>query len=95
MISALFSKEDLRQIAAKGIDPKVIENQIENFKKGFPYINLDRPPSSATASRLSAYATPRSSPTTTTPTQKNTKFLSSSRHQGCQQDVQRTVRVYG
>ncbi len=43
MISALFSKEDLKQIAAKGIDPKVIENQIENFKKGFPYINLDRP----------------------------------------------------
>ena len=39
----MLSKEDLKQIAAKGIDPKVIDAQIENFRKGFPYINLDRP----------------------------------------------------
>jgi hypothetical protein len=43
MISTVFSKEDLKQISSKGIDPKIIEIQIENFKNGFPYINLDRP----------------------------------------------------
>jgi len=43
MISSIFSREDLKQIASKGIDPKTIENQIENFRKGFPFINLDRP----------------------------------------------------
>jgi hypothetical protein len=43
MISSIFSKDDQKQIAAKGIDPKVIEAQIENFRRGFPFINLDRP----------------------------------------------------
>lgn len=43
MISSIFSKDDLKQIAGKGIDPKVIETQIDNFRKGFPFINLDRP----------------------------------------------------
>ncbi|MBK7172955.1 MAG: DUF4301 family protein [Bacteroidales bacterium] len=43
MISSIFSKDDLKQIAAKGIDPKVIEAQIDNFRRGFPFINLDRP----------------------------------------------------
>lgn len=39
----MFTKEDLKQLQSKGIDPKVAEAQIENFKKGFPFINLDRP----------------------------------------------------
>lgn len=39
----MFTKEDLKQLQLKGIDPKTVENQIDNFKKGFPSINLDRP----------------------------------------------------
>lgn len=43
MISSIFSKDDLKQMASKGIDPRVTEIQIDNFRRGFPYINLDRP----------------------------------------------------
>ncbi len=43
MITSMLSKEDLKQIAAKGIDPNVIALQIDNFRHGFPFINLDRP----------------------------------------------------
>lgn len=39
----MFTKEDLKQLQLKGIDPKTVENQIDNFRKGFPPINLDRP----------------------------------------------------
>lgn len=36
----MFTQNDLRQFLAKGIDPKVIEQQIENFKTGFPFVEL-------------------------------------------------------
>ena len=39
----MFTKDDLKQLQSRGSDPKVVELQIENFRKGFPYINLDRP----------------------------------------------------
>ncbi len=39
----MFTKEDLKQLQGRGSDPKVVENQLDNFKKGFPFINLDRP----------------------------------------------------
>ena len=39
----MFTKEDLKQLQSRGSDPKVVEAQIDNFKRGFPYINLDRP----------------------------------------------------
>jgi len=39
----MFSKEDLNQIHSKGIDKQQIDNQIENFKKGFPGIVLTGP----------------------------------------------------
>jgi hypothetical protein len=39
----MLTKEDLKLLQSKGIDPKAIDIQIENFKKGFPYINLVRP----------------------------------------------------
>ncbi len=39
----MFTKEDLKQLQSRGSDIKVVEAQIENFKRGFPYINLDRP----------------------------------------------------
>ena len=41
--SRMFTKDDLKQLQSRGSDPKVVELQIENFRKGFPYINLDRP----------------------------------------------------
>lgn len=36
----MFTPKDLEQIATKGISIPVIEQQIETFKKGFPFINL-------------------------------------------------------
>lgn len=39
----MFTKDDLRQLQLKGIDIKTVENQIDNFRRGFPPINLDRP----------------------------------------------------
>ena len=39
----MFTKEDLKQLQSRGSDPKVVEAQIDNFKKGFPFIDLDRP----------------------------------------------------
>lgn len=39
----MFTNDDLRQFQTKGIDIKVIEKQIENFKAGFPYIQLAAP----------------------------------------------------
>jgi hypothetical protein len=39
----MFTKDDLKQLQSRGSDPKVVETQIDNFRRGFPYINLDRP----------------------------------------------------
>lgn len=39
----MFTQNDLKQFQAKGIDIKTIEQQIENFKKGFPFIELVAP----------------------------------------------------
>ncbi|MCK5078635.1 MAG: DUF4301 family protein [Bacteroidales bacterium] len=36
----MFTAEDLKQFEKKNISPKNIEQQIENFRNGFPYINL-------------------------------------------------------
>jgi len=36
----MFSANDLKLFQSKGIDVKVIEQQLENFKKGFPFIDL-------------------------------------------------------
>jgi len=42
-VKNMFTKDDLKQLQSHGIDPKTAELQINNFVKGFPYINLDRP----------------------------------------------------
>jgi len=42
----MFTDKDLKQIEAKGIELPVIHKQIENFRIGFPYINLIRPATS-------------------------------------------------
>ena len=39
----MFTKDDLKQLQSRGSDLKVVENQIDNFRRGFPFINLDRP----------------------------------------------------
>ena len=36
-----FSKEDLAQIEAKGMTVNTVEEQLECFKKGFPYLKLE------------------------------------------------------
>lgn len=39
----MFTQNDLRQFQSKGIDIKVIEQQIDNFKSGFPFVELVSP----------------------------------------------------
>lgn len=39
----MFTEKDLQQIHAKGIEPRIVEEQIENFKNGFPFIQLAEP----------------------------------------------------
>ena len=36
----MFTKEDITQMAAKGIEPEQVLNQINSFKSGFPYTQL-------------------------------------------------------
>ena len=36
----MLSKKDLAQLSKKGISEIDFENQLENFQKGFPYMNL-------------------------------------------------------
>ncbi len=38
--AAMFIPEDISQINARGSQPEVIEQQIENFKTGFPFLKL-------------------------------------------------------
>jgi len=38
----MFTKDDLKQLQSRGSDIKVVEAQLDNFKRGFPFINLDR-----------------------------------------------------
>jgi len=39
----MFSDKDLTQMQSKGINPSTVEKQIENFKKGFPFMQLAAP----------------------------------------------------
>lgn len=41
----MFNPNDIKLFQSKGIDVKTIEQQIENFKKGFPFIDLVEPAS--------------------------------------------------
>ena len=38
----MFNSEDLRQIAAHGLSVESVEQQIENFKRGFPFLKVVR-----------------------------------------------------
>lgn len=39
----MFTEKDISQMKKMGINPLVAEKQLESFKKGFPFINLQRP----------------------------------------------------
>lgn len=39
----MFTANDLKLFQSKGIDVKIIDQQVENFKRGFPFINLIEP----------------------------------------------------
>lgn len=39
-MTVMFTKEDLLQIAAHGLTPEAVERQIENFRRGFPFLNV-------------------------------------------------------
>ena len=39
----MLSEKDLKQIAQKGITPEQIENQLNEFKTGFPFLKLETP----------------------------------------------------
>jgi len=39
----MFTEKDLEQIKSKGISPETVEQQIERFKTGFPFIRLAAP----------------------------------------------------
>lgn len=39
----MFSTDQEEYIKSRGSDPRTIENQIQDFKSGFPFLNLDRP----------------------------------------------------
>ncbi|WP_341227592.1 DUF4301 family protein [uncultured Arcticibacterium sp.] len=38
----MFSEKDLSQIAKRGSDLKIVEEQIENFKNGFPFLKVKK-----------------------------------------------------
>lgn len=38
----MFTSEDLRQIKDHGLTPEAVERQIENFRRGFPYLKVVR-----------------------------------------------------
>ncbi len=39
----MFTDKDLKQLKEKGIEISTVEKQLENFKKGFPYVRLAAP----------------------------------------------------
>ncbi len=43
----MFTEKDLNQIKARGITPEAVEQQIENFRRGFPFLGIVRAASPA------------------------------------------------
>ncbi len=43
----MFNEKDLQQIAAHGLTPEAVEHQIENFRRGFPFLGIVRAASPA------------------------------------------------
>ena len=40
-----FSSEDLTQLKGRNISIAIVENQLERFRTGFPYLKIDSPAS--------------------------------------------------
>ncbi len=38
----MFTEQDLARFAARGIDRERVEEQVMNFRTGFPYLKIDR-----------------------------------------------------
>ncbi len=49
---AMLSKEDLKQIAGKGMTEAQVNAQLEQFKTGFPYLRLEAAQVSAVRCRF-------------------------------------------
>ena len=58
----MFTEQDLKQIAAHGLTVEAVERQIENFRRGFPSLQVVNAASPAdgivvlTAEQAAAYA---------------------------------------
>ena len=51
-LHTMFSKEDLAQLHARGISQGDAEQQVENFRKGFPFLRVVRPATPGKGIRL-------------------------------------------
>lgn len=51
-MNTTFSQADLRQIADHGVTPEMVETQIENFRRGFPFLPVVRAASSGDGVRV-------------------------------------------
>ena len=38
----MFTQQDLQQIEKHGLIPEAVELQLENFRRGFPFLNVVR-----------------------------------------------------
>ena len=52
----MFNETDLQQIAAHGLTPEAVERQIENFRRGFPFLQVVRAASPADGIRVASPA---------------------------------------
>ena len=43
MITDMFKKEDIAQIEQRGSSVQTVEDQVERFKKGFPWMKIVAP----------------------------------------------------
>ena len=52
----MFTEQDLRQIAEHGLSAQQVELQLENFRRGFPHLNVVRAASPGDGVTVGAYA---------------------------------------
>ena len=52
----MFTEKDLSQIERHGLTPEAVESQLENFRRGFPYLKVGRAASPADGVRMASEA---------------------------------------
>ena len=52
----MFTEKDLSQIERHGLTPEAVESQLENFRRGFPYLKVVRAASPAAGVRMASEA---------------------------------------